>query len=549
MAGFGVLPNSNSICPGVPRRDEDEKQCNSIVDMAEQNSFRLLGNSAWNAAAFLFGVGLNLLILPFVVFRLGVAAFGVAGLVTACVAPALALSNALALSATREFAQRLEPDERDDARRLFATALALAAMLGVTVAALLALGGPTLARHAFNLGGEAAGDLAPAFAFAASGWLCQCLATVFIGLFTARQDYPRLAAISIIGAIVSISAMLVLIPRWPQASTFLGCQATGFATSLLVSAGMSWRSIGEWLARPAFHSTALRRLASFGVWQLAAQGGGLIAGQADRYLLGAFLAPQFVGFYTIAQRLEEAVYIGILKIGEILFPFFSELQKKESGERVADLLFRSSWVLNVLAASALGALVPVAGPLLQVWTGAEVAAQAQHLLVILCIAGMLGCCGNVFAFFLLANGRSRSTAMISLTTAAFTLLTSAIALPLFGWQAAGFSSCIGMIAQIVITMTLLRRSFDVADIWPRVGHFVLLPLATGIATALALRYVAGGQLFQGTPGWWYVGAAYCLAAAIIFVVAVGVSRIGFYGDACWRDLRLIASRFLPFKVS
>ena len=62
--------------------------------MAEPNSsFRLLGNSAWNAAAFLLGVGLNLLILPFVVSRLGLAAFGVAGLVTACVAPALAFSN------------------------------------------------------------------------------------------------------------------------------------------------------------------------------------------------------------------------------------------------------------------------------------------------------------------------------------------------------------------------------------------------------------------------------------------------------------------------
>jgi O-antigen/teichoic acid export membrane protein len=547
MAGFGVRPNM--VCPErvAPRRGR--KQCSSIVDMAEQNSFRLLGNSAWNAAAFLFGVGLNLLILPFVVHRLGVAAFGVAGLVTACAAPALALSNALSLSATREFAQRLEPDERDDARRFFATALALAVMLGVPVAALLALGGPTLARHAFNLGGEAGQDLALAFAFAAGGWLCQCLATVFIGLFTARQDYPRLARISIVGAIVSTSSMLALIPRWPEASTFLGCQALGFAASLLLSAAMSWRSISEWLARPALHLTALRRLGNMGVWQFAAQSGGLIAVQADRYLLGAFLAPQFVGFYTIAQRLQEAVYIGILKIGEILFPFFSALQGKQSDERVADLLFRSSWVLNVLAASALGALIPVAGPLLQVWTGAEVAAQAQHLLVIICIAGMLGCCSNVFAFFLLAGGRSRSTAAISLVTAAFTLLTSAIALPRFGWPAAGFSSCVGMIAQIVITMTLLRRSFDVADIWPRVGHFVMLPLATGIATALALRYVAGGQLFQGTPTWWYVGTAYCLAASIIFVVAVSVSRIGLYGDACWRDLRLIASRFFPFKVS
>ena len=37
----------------------------------------LLGNSAWNAIAFGVAVALNLVVLPFVVFRLGVAAFGV----------------------------------------------------------------------------------------------------------------------------------------------------------------------------------------------------------------------------------------------------------------------------------------------------------------------------------------------------------------------------------------------------------------------------------------------------------------------------------------
>ena len=101
-----------------------------------------------------------------------------------------------------------------------------------------------------------------------------------------------------------------------------------------------------------------------------------------------------------------------------------------------------------------------------------------------------------------------------------------------------------MIAQMVITTNLLRQSFSLADMWLRVGHFVLLPLATGIVTALALRYVAGSQLFDYAPLWWYVGGSYCVAAGIIFAVVVAVSRIGPYGDACWRDLRLIASRFL-----
>ena len=122
--------------------------------------------------------------------------------------------------------------------------------------------------------------------------------------------------------------MLVFIPHWPQASTYLACQALGFATGLLAAVALSRWAIGEWPGASALHGGPFNDLVSLGVWQLVAQGSGLIAVQADRYLLGALLAPQFVGFYTIAQRLEEAIYIGILKIGEILFPFFSVLQKR-----------------------------------------------------------------------------------------------------------------------------------------------------------------------------------------------------------------------------
>jgi O-antigen/teichoic acid export membrane protein len=517
--------------------------------MAEPNSsFRLLGNSAWNAAAFLIGAGLNLLILPFVVFRLGIAAFGVAGLVTACVAPALAFSNSLALSTARELAQRLAPDEREDARRLFATALLLAGGIGGVIATILCLAGPPLAHIAFNLNGKAADDLRLAFVFGAGGWLCQCLSAVFLALFTARQDYRRISSINMLSATISAAATVALIPLWPQASTFLGCQALGFATGLLAAFALSRRLVGGWLARPALHQGPLGDLVNLGAWQLVAQSGGLIAGQADRYLLGALLQPQYVGFYTIAQRLEEAVYIGILKIGEILFPFFSTLQK-ESSDRKADLLLRSSWILNVLAASVLGALIPVAGPLLHLWTGAEVAAEAQRVLVVLSIAGMLGCSANVFAFYLLASGRSRSNALISLVTAVFTLATSVVALPYFGWQAAGLSACVGMIAQMVTTITLLRQSFNLTGMWSRVAHFVLLPLGMGIVTALLLRYCIIERLIEQTPHWWYVGGLYCLAVGTIFVAVVAASRFGRHGRVCWRDLRVIVSRFLPVKAA
>ncbi len=56
-------------------------------------------------------------------------------------------------------------------------------------------------------------------------------------------------------------------------------------------------AISDWRQRPTLDRGALRALVKLGGWQVAAQSGALFAGQADRYLLGALLQPQFVGFY------------------------------------------------------------------------------------------------------------------------------------------------------------------------------------------------------------------------------------------------------------
>jgi O-antigen/teichoic acid export membrane protein len=509
-----------------------------------KDSSKLLANSTWNATAFLVNVGLNLLILPFVVRHLGVASFGMAGLVIASIAPAMILSSSLATMATREFAQRLAPAARREARQFFGTALFLSLAGGIPLAILILLAGPILASHAFHLSGSIADDLLAEFSFGAFGWLCQCLAGVFLALFAARQDYTRLALINVAGNVVSTLSMLILIPRWPLASTFLGCQLAGFATNLFLAASLSRLLMGEWVAFPALHLSPLASLLQTGKWQALAQAGGVVAGQTDRYLLGAFLQPQNVGYYSVAQRLEEAIYIGVLKIGEVLFPFFSSLQG-EGDKRVGDVFFRAAWVLNVLAVGVLGALIPVAGNVLHIWTGAEVAAESEHVLIVLTLAGILGSGTNVFTYYLLANGRTHANAAISLVTALLILVTSAVALPAFGWPAAGWSSCAGALAQMVVMILLLRRSFDLPDIWLRIWHFILMPIAAGLASALLLRVWITGYGFAQSVIWWQVVGWYAFSAAAILAVVIALSSVGSYGAICRQDIYRIAMRLFP----
>jgi O-antigen/teichoic acid export membrane protein len=514
--------------------------------MAEtRTSSRLLTNSAFNAGAFVVAAALNILVIPFVIRHLGLAVFGVAGLVTACIAPAMVFSAPLGLSAAREFAMRLAADQQGEARRFFASALFLALAVGGTIAVILAVGGPKLAGAAFHLEQR---DLGLAFAFGAFGWLCQCCSAVLMALLTARQDYASISSLNVGGTVVSTAATFMLVPALPQASTYLACQALGALATLAGAFMVARRLPGGWLSAPALHRREARHLARFGTWQLVAQGGGMIATQADRYLLGALLPPEFVGFYVVAQRLEEAVYIGVLKVGEILFPFFSMLQN-EARERRVDLLLRSSWMLNLLAASALGAIVPVAGPVLNLWTGPRVATEAELTLVTLSVAGILGCGSNAFVFYLLAEGRSRANAIIAFVTAAFTLLTSALVLPAFGWRAAGWSAGVGMLAQIVTVFALLGKSFDQPAGWARVFHFVVQPLLTGIVCALVLRHAVNALLPAAALAWWAVGALYGAAAATIFAAIVAVSLLGPYGKACARDLQSVWRRVSSLRVT
>src|SRR4029453_5380559 len=178
------------------------------ADMSKGGS-HLLGNSIWNASSFFVSVALNLLVLPFVLYRLGANAFGIASLVTACTAPALAFSNALALSTTREFAARLATEDREEAKQMFATALFVGIGAGLAIAAVLGLLAPPLAARVFHLEGSGV-DLTLAFLLGAGGWFCQCLSVVFVALFTARQDYSRVATTGVISVIVATIAIVVL---------------------------------------------------------------------------------------------------------------------------------------------------------------------------------------------------------------------------------------------------------------------------------------------------------------------------------------------------
>ncbi len=437
--------------------------------------------------------------------RLGLAAFGVAGLVTACIAPgagvqqrARTVDGSRACAATgairpRRCAAPVRDGDHGRGRsgRPDHHFFWVAGARWRVLAFIWQVQRPTILDWPSHL--------------ASTGWLCQCVSAVFVSLFTARQDYRRIASIGIGSTVTSTLSMLLFIPAAPYASTFLGCQALGFADRPADGPGLVPRH-GAMAGAAGAASRGARQAGSAGAaGKLPHRVVHCLRGRPiDICLARCCNRNSSVSMAWRSASRRRPISASSRSARSC---FRSSARCKESEDRKVDLLFRSSWILNVLAASALGALIPVAGPLLHVWTGAEVAAEAARVLVVMSIAGILGSSANVFGFYLLAQGRSRSNALIALITGVVTLVTSAIVLPSFGWQAAGWSACAGMIAQMATIVMLLRRSFDLPGMWPRVIHCVLMPLGIGIATALALRYGLDRAPFQLAPSWWSVGVS------------------------------------------
>ena len=80
---------------------------------------RLVCNSNWNFAAFAIVVLANFLTLPYVVHRIGMAQFGLGGLILAMLAPFMFVGTVIGQACVREIAPMLAERRTEAARQTF----------------------------------------------------------------------------------------------------------------------------------------------------------------------------------------------------------------------------------------------------------------------------------------------------------------------------------------------------------------------------------------------------------------------------------------------
>jgi O-antigen/teichoic acid export membrane protein/GT2 family glycosyltransferase len=270
----------------------------------DRRRLSLRKNSALNLAGTALGLGLGLIVTPYVVVRLGLQAFGFVALISAFSQYASLFDFGVGATVMRAISHHDERSDVDAIRRKAASALW--SSTGFAVVVVGAVSAVLWALPAHALGNLPAGWKWAVIAVAVSV-ACSSLASVFQAFPSGMGRWDLTNASSVTNQVVYSVVVVVALALHPNLYALAVATAAAGISGLLV-AYLVYRS--RWHLR--LSPRAARRDELWGLWTygLSVQTVGLTAVinmQADKPVLLLFTSLKFVGLYEIGSRITLAI--------------------------------------------------------------------------------------------------------------------------------------------------------------------------------------------------------------------------------------------------
>lgn len=479
------------------------------------NRFKL--NLTSNIVYVGLSTALMLWYVPFLIERLGVAAYGMVPLANSLVMFTVILSSSLDTSINRFFALDLNRGDIASANRTFNTAL------GLSLLACLVLLVPGLAMVWFF----------PTLFQVPAGYEQQTrllFATVLFTSLTAilsanfavsslvfhrfdLRNLVRSAAVLIRVGLVVICFTLMPPQLWHVAAGFAAAAVVGLVGDVLV-----WRSLTPFVrVRPAdIQRTRMRELLGLSGWAVVNQVGVLLLMQADLAIVNNLFGPVVTGVYGSLLLFPQLIQTLMETVTSILSPAILGAYARGDVRELWQLASRSVRLLGLALALPIGLLSGLGAVLLELWLGPEFG--EYHLLLVVLVAHLIfNLATRPLGYVLTAYNKVRIQGLVTL---ALGVLNVGLALALAWWAGWGV---IGVAAASAIIWTIRSVLF----LSSYTAHVMRLPYTT-FTTSLIPGAVMGLGVGLGgwalTLVWWPAGwLELGLAAALVTLVYLAIT--------------------------
>ncbi len=278
----------------------------------------------------------------------------------------------------------------------------------------------------------------------------------------------------------------------------------GYGLGTLVGLTLLSRTLRGYEATPT-ESGLRRRILEYSIPLTATGAANILYKRVDTILVGFFLSPVAVAYYTLAKQISDFVIAPADALGFTISPSYGEHKAREDPQRAArlyEMAFEHTILFYVPAAAGLAL---VAEPTIELVFGADYAG-ATPVIQVFSIFVVLQAIDKITNDGLDYLGRAKHRAIVKTSTGVLNFGLNLALIPTIGVVGAAISTVIGYGIMVTVNVYLIHTELRLAivrlfrslvlvgaiTICMSLVVFTLVPLVSNLLTLLVVVAVGGG---------------------------------------------------------
>lgn len=480
-------------------------------------------NSAWSLIGWVASILLGIVASPVIICGLGSEAYGVFCLLLTVIAPLGLFDMGLSEATVKYMAESFGRGNEREAESYFRTTLFFNIGAGVLGIGILYVLSDWIVTKAFNIPEAYHSSARLALHFVGVNWALTLTAQTYVGALMALQRYKPISLGTICVQIATTGTGIVVVACGGKIFALIASQTICGMVAVVLWFVVVRKNLPAFNLLPSWQWAAFRRTTGMGLWQLLHKIGGMVSSRAQYWLLGATLAVEAVGHFTLCGQVVTMLYLVSYKVGHVLFPAISNLQGAGKHEEAALKMVDATWLCSVVGLAGVAAIIALGPDILTLWVGAGISEKASGALQILGAANGVSMVFAVCSFFLLGTGRSKWLAIMAVAQGIVTFSTAYITIPIYGVNGAA----LGVLCSTVIHLTVMYLVWDrLIKTWVKLTDYcsaIYCPLL--IAAVVALGFWKVRNLTGHTLSPFLVIAGSFVIAVVTATAIVGIDYV------------------------
>jgi len=419
---------------------------------------RLLRNGLFNSSTWVINSAIQLLMIPFLVNRLGMDGFGIYSLLVSIVGYSLLIDLGMGQGVIKFVAEMKARGDLQALNRSVSAALWVQGLLGGVGMTLLIV----FSRRFLLLLKVPPAALAAAqtsLYICAAAFFFSMVSGTFLSVLMGLQRYDLTSRTTIVSNLLMNTGIIGVLLA--GGGIILAVAVTAFFSLIncLVFYILVKKNIPELILFAVFDLVHFKKLFGFSGYLFISRISNTFCNNILVFVISYFFGPAVVPLYAVPLRLLNGSMGFVLTMTAVVFPYASEISIEASREKLNNVLIQSSRLAAAISIPINLAMIAFAKPILTAWMGNAFADRAAPVLSLLGLMSLLGALTTVPNLITMGLGFARIIGIFSLLSIVFYLVFVPLGLVVFGVYGAAYTVLLALIPGVLLVIYELKKIF------------------------------------------------------------------------------------------